>query len=374
MAYNGLQHALATLDGQSATQTLVTDPWSTLGTGGTVGQPGSERFTSNDGTYRVQIVDAGSLIDLNTASQAQLTNLPLTQEQVDCLLDWRETTQTETRTDGAKDDFYDALPKPYLTKLGRLDTLDELLLIDNFTFSDVYDIPTTSTSATLSSGSSDTQPTIASLCCVDSYSTPSTGGRKVNVSNANFTAAQLTAVGISAAIAAEIYNGPKPYTTYAALLRLPGLTPAQAATIINNVTVSSATTVEGKININTATQPVLNSIPGMTSDVSASIVSQQQAGFTTLGSLLTTSGITVQSAAALIDSFSVSSTFFLVRVVGTVGSTNIALEATVSIASGKPVILKVEEQPFNDMPTRWNWYDVQTDTTILDPSQVTPAG
>ena len=85
---------------------------------------------------------ASSLININTVStttadQALLNNLPLTQQEIDSLLDWTSTSTT-ARTDGAKDDYYNALPTPYNTKLGTLSTLSELLLIQGWVGVDLY--------------------------------------------------------------------------------------------------------------------------------------------------------------------------------------------------------------------------------------------
>ncbi|RYG81062.1 hypothetical protein EON77_07855, partial [bacterium] len=118
----GLQRGLAELATVSADRTEPTtlaDEWATLG------QNGAEEFTLASGSFRIQIVDASGRIDLNTVPLEVLTNIGLTDEQANSLLDWRETATTSNRADGAKDSYYNALPKPYNARLGRLQTVDE---------------------------------------------------------------------------------------------------------------------------------------------------------------------------------------------------------------------------------------------------------
>ena len=47
---------------------------------------------------------------------------------VDSILDWIDTDDLH-RLNGAESDYYQSLPNPYKAKNGRLDTLEELLLI-----------------------------------------------------------------------------------------------------------------------------------------------------------------------------------------------------------------------------------------------------
>ena len=76
MAESGLQRALTSLASQNPNATTQNDEWFTLGTSG------NDKFLLDDGSFRLQIVDANSLVNLNTAAQEQLLRLPLTEEQV----------------------------------------------------------------------------------------------------------------------------------------------------------------------------------------------------------------------------------------------------------------------------------------------------
>jgi type II secretory pathway component PulK len=58
-----------------------------------------------------------------------LINLPnMTEEIVNCILDWIDTNETP-RSSGAKSDYYSTLNPPYRCKSGPLDTPEELLLV-----------------------------------------------------------------------------------------------------------------------------------------------------------------------------------------------------------------------------------------------------
>ncbi len=369
---SGLQYALSTLEGQSATTTLQTDGWATTG-GSSFTSPADIVYQVNDGFFRVQIVDACSLININTAPAAQLESLPLSQEQVDSLTDFRSAGETAL-PDGAKDDFYNSLTNPYNAKLGALDSVDELLQVQYFTRDTIYDTPTVQPingAAQTTTGNSGLQPSIASMITVDA--TPATaagGGINVSTAGGNTTqlSQQLTALGLPVNIVTQIVQR-RPITTYGALLRIPGVTVAQATIMLTRLSVGAAATTS-KINVNTATQAVLQTLPGMTSDVATAIVSQQATGFTTLGSILSVPGITVAGAAGFIDSVTVGSQTFLIRLIGWVGNTQIALEATVSVTGGTPKIIKIADQAFPNMDVRWNWGDAATSNTLVDPSTI----
>jgi general secretion pathway protein K len=370
-ANSGIQYALSALYGQSATSAVQTDAWATLGCSAFT-SPADVVNQVSDGYFRVQIVDACSLININTAPVTQLENLPLTQEQVDSLSDWRSAGDTAL-PDGAKDDFYNSLPNPYNAKLGPLDSVDELLQIQYFTRDVIYDTPTITAVSQVATGSNGLQPPIASMITVDATSPlPTvTGGINVRTAGGNTTqlAQQLTAAGLPVNLVTQIVQG-RPFTTYGRLLSLPGVTAAQATIMLNRLTVNNGTTATNRININTASQQVLQTLPGMESDTASAIVTQQATGITSLGNLMTVPGVTVANAAQFIDSITVGSQTFLIRVIGWVGNTTVSLEATVSVTNGTPKILKILDQAFPNMDVRWNWADAATTNTLVDPSTV----
>lgn len=371
MAMSGIQYAFATLQGQSATAANQNDAWATAGASAYT-SPADTVYQVADGYFRVQVVDACSLVNINTAPSAQLMNLPLLQEQVDSLTDWRSPGETAS-PDGAKDSFYNSLPQPYNAKLGPLDTVDELMQVQYFTRDIIWDVNTNVTNTTLQTQSNGQQPVLASLITVDATAPlPATTGR-INVAttggNTQQLAQQLQAAGLPIALATQIVQR-RPFTTYGALLRLPGVTNQQATTMLNRLQVSAATTASNRININTAGLAVLSTLPNMPSDIASAIVTHQSTPFTNISEIMSVSGMTVTTAAAIVDSITVGSQTFLIRCQGWVGNSSVALEATVSVTNGTAKIIKIVDQPFNNMDVRWNWADAATVNTLVDPTTV----
>jgi hypothetical protein len=82
---------------------------------------------------RFGLTDEASKLNLNSAHSTNLTGFPrLSVQQVAALrdfIDWDDTT----RPDGAEQEYYSGLARPYAIRNGPLQTLDELLLIRGFT-------------------------------------------------------------------------------------------------------------------------------------------------------------------------------------------------------------------------------------------------
>lgn len=349
----------STIAGQAQMQT---DEWYTLG------NKGDERFHVGNGSFRIEIVDAASLVNINTALEAQLDLMPLLQEQIDALLDWREVSTT-ARTDGAKDEYYNNLTKPYNTKLRRFDSVDELLDVRYFTATDIWQITTNQTTAiSLPSLADGRQPVLADLITTDSFSNMlrPDGTAMINISGTGFTEQQLTQAGLTQSAAALFANRGSGYTTLSSALQQ--VQQGELGTALDVLATTGAPRMEGKINLNTASEAVLMTIPNMTEDLAQGIVNYQPTGFTKLSDLLQVSGFsdpaTIRNFA---DYFSVRSQVFLVRVVGEAGETRVDLVAVVDTSSGKPRIIKMLDQPYADMPTRWGWQpQPTTDTTLTE--------
>jgi general secretion pathway protein K len=123
--------------------------------------------------------------------------------------------------------------------------------------------------------------------------------------------------------------------------------------------------VAGRINLNTASESVLNTVPGITPDLSQAIIQRQSTGFNTLGEILNVSGITPQILQEAGDVFCVNSQTFLVRVIGESGSASQALEAIVDVQDTGIKIVQVFTPPYTDYLTRWNWTEESTTETPL---------
>jgi DNA uptake protein ComE-like DNA-binding protein len=87
---------------------------------------------------RYGLTDSGARIDVNTADEQTLLALPgMTQELVDALLDYRDEDDTP-RPQGAEQDHYDRLARPYLIPNGPLAGIEELLMVKGFNAPVVY--------------------------------------------------------------------------------------------------------------------------------------------------------------------------------------------------------------------------------------------
>jgi len=368
LAEAGLQRALAELQDQPVSPTTINDDWALLG------QIGGEAFELGRGTFRVQVIDAASKINLNSAPQGQLELLPITAEQVDAILDWREDAR-QPRPGGAKDEYYNQLAKAYNTRLGQFQSVDELLLVKGFTARDLYtvreDIVDTSRPVRTSTGEQVQLP-LDEMVTVDSVSqaVDANGQAKLNVNQA--TAQQLVQRAQVSLQVATLIIQRRPgggYADIGAVLNTPGLNVQSARTILNTCTAGGQNQT-GKINLNTATEEILLTIPNLPPDAANAIVTRQSSGFTELGELLDVPGMNnlalLQQTAGY---FEVNSQRFLVRILGEAGSTRVALQATIAVEDGAPKVIRIEEPPYSDVLTIWGWETEPVATTTLKGAQ-----
>jgi len=90
------------------------------------------------GIPRYSLTDEAGKINLNVAPIETLMNLPnMTSELVDCLMDYRDA-DSDTRSEGAEQDYYDHMESPYVIPNGPLSSLDELLMVKGFNAQIVY--------------------------------------------------------------------------------------------------------------------------------------------------------------------------------------------------------------------------------------------
>lgn len=354
-AQSGLARALATLQFQLTSPVTQLDEWYTLG------NQSNDLFLVGRQSFRMQIVDAASLVNLNTADEIQLQNMGLTSEQIDSLLDWREEG-TIPRAEGAKDEFYNTLERPYNAKLRRMDHLDELLLIRGFEPATLFQTPEQQNTSGL------TPQPIYSLSTVDSFSptTDANGQPKGNINTVG--QGQLTQAGVPPLLAAAIIvrrNTQGTFTRMGEVLTVTGMTPDAAGILVDQFQVGNAPRAEGQININTAREDVLMTLPDMTTDVAQSIVSRQSAGINALSELFQVPGVTVANMAAIIDRLTTDSEIFIVRIEGRAGSTTYTMEATVRVADSRAQVLKVSEPVNRNMTALWGWAEETTNEIVL---------
>lgn len=345
-------------------ENLITtnDDWALLG------ETSGQNFIIGSGSARLEIIDEGAFVNLNTATEDQLLNLGLATDQVESLLDWREAGTTP-RPEGAKDEYYNALPTPYNAALRPLRTIDELLLIKGFTPRTLYELPEeTQNSQPLVQGSDQDQPVLMNLATVWSRApwTRADGSARVNVNTA--TVQQLVQAGIDQPLANAIVQRRNTFGTYTSLgqvLTVNGVTLQNAPSILNNLSIDASTEVVGRLNLNTVGEAVLNSIPNSTPDITSAIITRQAEGFTAIGDLASVPGVSLQWLQQNADAFVVGSRAFRVRVAARYNSASVALEATVALDGGEPRITGMYRLPFSDAASRWGWESTTTADIIL---------
>ena len=87
---------------------------------------------------RYGLTDEASKLNLNSAHTTNLTGFPrLTPQHIAALRDFLDPDDF-VRPDGAEQEYYSSLPKPYAVRNSSLDTLDEVLLVRGFTSELLY--------------------------------------------------------------------------------------------------------------------------------------------------------------------------------------------------------------------------------------------
>jgi DNA uptake protein ComE-like DNA-binding protein len=235
--------------------------------------------------------------------------------------------------------------------------------VKSFTAKALYEPQTDIVSPnTAIAGTPEDQPAFAELIVTDSVSAAPAG--RLNVRNAQ-SAQQIAQRGVSQQVAQQIFNGRQGFQSINDMIRLPGVTANDAQAIIDSLAVNNTTRLEGRINLNTASEPVLNSIPNMPPDLASAIASRQATPFNTAGEIATMPGATTAFLGGAADLFTVNSQSFLVRVLGTAGGTSVALTAVINIEGDTPRIVSIREEPFDDMVSRWGWPEEATTEIAL---------
>ncbi|MGE0001575.1 MAG: helix-hairpin-helix domain-containing protein, partial [Fimbriimonadaceae bacterium] len=317
------------------------------------------------GGFRVQITDASGRLDLNTVPQEQLEQLPLTTEQIESLLDWREP-DLQPRVEGAKDEYYNALETPYNARLQPFQSVDELLLVKGWLPGTLFEAQTQTAGLALSTQDEEIRPLYEVFCVgPGSPNVTPTGTPKSNVNVA--TTQQLVQAGLPNQLATAIVqrrNTVGTFTSWTQLLQTQGINQQNVGQVLDACTLDQTDRGLGRINVNTALPEVVSTIPGIEADV-AEAVQSRQGTFTSLSDLVGVPGVSVANLGQFVGRLTTGSDTFLVRCLGSYGSRSVALEAYVLIGETGPRILRIISYPLPDAPTQWGWETEQTTETVL---------
>ena len=300
--------------------------------------------------------------------------MPLTQEQIDSFLDWREAGGT-ARPEGGKDEYYNGLTKPYNTREGRILTVSELLQIKGWTPDVLYNVQSNTVTVGKTNNNTPVSPIseLVSLNCYSGLYDPQGNGKR-NINAATLTAQQLQqSAQIPAQVATAIINARnlQPNRQFARLsqvLNVQGIVGNQQniRNVLDRMSISTTTNIEGKVNINTATAEVLADLPGVTEDIANQIVdSRPTDGYKQLSDVLSVSQDRT-FLATVADILNVNSQSFRVRVIGKAGTSTVGLEAIVTIVQTIPTVVMIEESSLGNLPDRWGWTSDGNTTTLLE--------
>jgi DNA uptake protein ComE-like DNA-binding protein len=227
----------------------------------------------------IQIVDACSRLDVNTATEDQLRRLPgVDRKTAAAIVAWRDGESRES------DREYQSSPRPYAAKRRPFDTVEELLLVIGTDEATFFGAPTTAAAQALRdpplcellaafSGDNNARPDGTSRADVNDAS----ASALLSAANADGRLLDPTAVD-QFVLQREQANltgpqaGLRPYRSV-----FDALTTAQVAAhhwgpLLDAWTSDSRAFLPGRVNVNTAPAMVLQSVPGLTAEMVQTIL------------------------------------------------------------------------------------------------------
>jgi DNA uptake protein ComE-like DNA-binding protein len=238
---------------------------------------------------RFGLTDEASKLNVNAASDANFEKLPrVTPAMAAALLDYIDEDDVP-RPEGAEQEYYSALPRPYRIRNGPLASLDELLLVRGFTPDLVH-------GGVATNETSNARPVrgLDQLLTVVSYDPDKAndGAWRVNLNNAdavwpevelppavtNFIFA-LRTNGIELSHAAYLLEATLPVKDAkgADAEIASGVGKAELALVLDRFTGSAEPQTAGLLNVNTASATVLATLPGVDEALAETIVSTRGA-------------------------------------------------------------------------------------------------
>ena len=237
--------------------------------------------TPNEITFG--LVDEGAKLNINntnvTAEMLEL--LPrMTPELAAAIIDWRDSDEDVT-PGGAEAETYARLRPAYYCKNAPFDSLDELRLVNGATM-EILLGEDLNRNGVLDPNETDedrdgiADPGILEYLTVSSHeaNTRSDGSQRVSVNNRNALTTLLRETLSSSANQILARLGP-PNQQFASVLEFyqrSGMTATEFASIETEITADSGTSIQGRVNVNTASAEVLTCIPGIGEDKALEMV------------------------------------------------------------------------------------------------------
>jgi type II secretory pathway component PulK len=268
-------------------------------------------FPTDDSTYAFGITDESSKLNLGVAGDAELALLPgMTQELADGIVDWRDADSNVTGQ-GAESDYYNALQRPYAAKNSAMESVEELYLVKGVTdeimwgqdvnHNGVLEAEEASSGTSMGfNGGADSSRGIAPFITVwgKEPNTDANGNPRVNINppgsppggpppDTGPLLAALVKDGFTqqrAQQVADLAGERGPYKSVFDFAAKVALTPAEFQQAADSLTTSTAKTLTGLVNVNTASSQVLMCLPGLTQSDADAIVAARGTGTSSAGS------------------------------------------------------------------------------------------
>lgn len=257
----------------------------------TVFSPGDEETL---GEFRFGLTDEAGKLNVNALGDASIEKLPrFTPALAAALRDFTDEDSTPL-PEGAEQDYYSGLTRPYTIRNGPLASLDELLLVRGFTPALLHGSAAARTTATGDDAEQQRAVRGLSQFLTIASSDPDTandGTFRVNFNSAeaelpelelppaltNFLAA-LQTNGFALSHAADLLEATLPVKDAKGLeVPIPsGVGKTELATVLDVFTASDESQIAGLINVNTASLAVLATLPGVDEALAESIVSARR--------------------------------------------------------------------------------------------------
>jgi len=275
-----------------------------------------------DREFDFGLTDEAGKINLNSASQEMLQNLPgMTAELAASIIDWRDE-DSDVTTGGAESEYYLLQADAYECKNAELETVDEILRIkgasqellygedinlngyldDNENDSDESE-PDDNHNGRLDSGFYDYVTVYSVEKNVDAE-----GNARINVADASTRESLQTALQelFKEDRALEIMSRVSTNPSYTSILDFyfqTGMTYEEFSQIADKLTTSSEETFPGLVNVNTASKEVLMCLPGLEESDAEALLSYREANSDSLDSIAWVTEVLDQEKATGIGSY-----------------------------------------------------------------------
>ncbi len=286
-------------------------------------------------SVRIWLQDESAKLDLNLATGEEFQGLAeLSQEQIDSLLDWRDIDNTPGEN-GAESDWYQE-QRGYPAKNEPFDTVSELGLVKGFSKQGF-------------------QGTTGSIP-LDRYFSVWTrspdfdpqGRAKIVINRSNLSQLKARLPSLTDQDIQAIDRGlqKQAITQLKQLFQLEGLSREKAGMVVDYVTVGNRTQLRGRVNVNTATAPVLAALPGCNDTTAQLIVAARdsEGPFRQLSSFIQhLAEIAPEAVPLVVDRVTVNSGGFNVRVESMVHRTKITITAIVDIQDHQAKVIYISQ-------------------------------